>query len=520
MDRDRLLERLERSDEPWDFIIVGGGATGLGALVDAASRGYRAVLLEQHDFAKATSSRSTKLIHGGVRYLKEGNVSLVLEALRERGFLYRNAPHLVRNMAFVIPVYSWWEGPFYGIGMKVYDRLAGRLGFNPSHTLTREETIERIPTVETDGLLRGVVYHDGQFDDARLAIELARTAAELGGCPLNYMRVERLIDGGGLLRGVVARELEGGSVFEIEARAVINATGVFADELRRLDTPDCVPMLAPSQGTHLVLPKAFLPGDSAILVPRTDDGRVLFAVPWHDHVVVGTTDTAVDRVSLEPRASAEEIEFLLTNAARYLSRDPGPRDVLSVFSGLRPLVARGGAQGTANLSRDHSIVISNSGLVTITGGKWTTYRKMAEEVIDRAEIVADLDHRPCRTETLPIHGHCTPSAAADALGVYGYEAAAIRALVESDPTLGRPLAPGVAVIGAQVVWAVRREMARTVEDVLARRTRALLLGARASAEAADPTATLMARELGRDESWCRRTVQDYRELARGYELSV
>jgi glycerol-3-phosphate dehydrogenase len=520
MERNRLIERLHPLDQRWDFVIIGGGATGLGTLVDAASRGYRALLLEQSDFAKGTSSRSTKLVHGGVRYLKEGNVSLVLEALRERGILCRNAPHLVHNLAFVIPVYTWWEGPFYGIGMKVYDRLAGRLGLEPSRTLSREETIERIPTVETEGLLRGVVYHDGQFDDSRLAIELAGTATGLGGCPLNYVRVEGLIEDGDLLRGVRARDLETDTEYEISARAVINATGVFADQVRRLDDADCQPILMPSQGAHLVLPKTFLPGDSAIMVPRTEDGRVLFAVPWHDHVVVGTTDTPVDRIELEPQPLAEEIEFLLTHAARYLSRDPGRGDVLSVFAGLRPLVGKPGADGTAGLSRDHSILVSNSGLVTITGGKWTTYRKMAQDVVDQAEIVADLDHRPCTTEDLPIHGFCEPCSRDDGLSVYGSAAPAIRRLAGDDPELGRPLTAEISVIGAQVVWAVRHEMARTVEDVLARRTRALLLGARASIAAAPRVAALMARELGHDDAWCANAVREYTRVATRYQLSV
>jgi len=518
MNRDRLIDQLDSSTEPWDIVVVGGGATGLGAAVDAAARGYRTLLLEQSDFAKATSSRSTKLVHGGIRYLKQGNVSLVLEALRERGLLCVNAPHLVRNLAFVIPVYSWWEGPFYGIGMMVYDRLAGRLGLSPSRVLTREETIERIPTVETEGLVRGVSYHDGQFDDSRLAINLAQTAASLGACPINYLRVVRLLKRQEIVSGVVACDEETGREFEIAARAVINATGVFTDNLRKIDEPECQPVVTSSQGAHIVLPKAFLPGDSAILVPRTEDGRVLFAVPWHDHVVVGTTDTPVDTIEIEPRPLKDEIEFLLTHAARYLSNDPRPEDVLSVFAGLRALVTVGDTKDTAAISRDHSIFVSNSGLISITGGKWTTYRKMAQDVIDQAVLVADLEERPCETENLRIHGWLDGEVSDPALWVYGADAAAIGELIAADPSLGVPLAPGVAVTGAQVVWAVREEMARTVEDVLSRRTRALLLEARASIGAAPIVAGWMARELGRDPAWEERAVADYRKLALRYVL--
>ena len=518
MNRDRLIDRLDSSREPWDVVVVGGGATGLGAAVDAAARGYRTLLLEQSDFAKATSSRSTKLVHGGIRYLKQGNVSLVLEALRERGLMCVNAPHLVRNLAFVIPVYSWWEGPFYGVGMMVYDRLAGRLGLSPSRVLTREETIERIPTVETEGLVRGVSYHDGQFDDSRMAINLAQTAASLGACPINYLRVVRLLKRREIVCGVVARDEETGREFEIAARVVINATGVFTDALRKIDDPDCRPVVTSSQGAHIVLPKSFLPGESAILVPRTEDGRVLFAVPWHDHVVVGTTDTPIEKIEIEPRPLEEEIEFLLAHAARYLSKDPQPEDVLSVFAGLRALVTVGDSKDTQAISRDHSIFVSNSGLISITGGKWTTYRKMAQDVIDQAALVGDLEERACTTETLRIHGWTDDEIADATLWVYGADAAAIGEIANADPALGAPLTPGVAVTGAQVIWAVREEMARTVEDVLSRRTRALLLGARASIDAAPAVARLMARELGRDASWIEQAIADYRELALRYVL--
>lgn len=518
MNREAHVERLDAPDV-WDIIIVGGGASGLGAAVEASSRGYRTLLLEQHDFAKGTSSRSTKLVHGGVRYLQQGNVSLVLEALRERGLLIRNAPHLVRNLPFVVPNYDWWEGPFYGIGMKVYDMLAGKLGLGPSKHLSLEETLECIPTLEPHGLRGGVVYHDGQFDDARLAVNLAQTVADLDGVAVNYVKVTGLIKRGGFIQGVHALDVESGRTYELNARVVVNATGVFTDAVIRMDNPEARPIIQPSQGVHIVLPKEFQPGDSAIMVPKTDDGRVLFAVPWYDRVIVGTTDTPVETPSLEPRAMEEEIEFLLTHAARYLTKDPARSDVLSVFAGLRPLVRAEDAESTAALSRDHTVLVAPSGLITLTGGKWTTYRKMGEDVINQACVVAGLDDRPSVTEKLRLHGWIKHSEARSGeLAEYGSDAPAIERLVAERPDLGQLLHPRLPYVGAEVVWATRSEMARSVEDVLARRTRAILLDARASSECAPRVASLMAKELGRDSDWERLQVTAYQELAGGYVL--
>ena len=509
MIRSDHLAALE--SENFDVCIVGGGATGLGAAVDAASRGYRVALVEQSDFAKGTSSRSTKLVHGGVRYLKQGNIPLVMDALHERGRMAKNAPHLVHDLAFVIPTYHWWEGPFYGIGMKVYDGLAGKLGFGASHCLSREETLERIPTIEPEGLTGGVIYHDGQFDDARLAIHLAMTAAEQGAKLANHVKCTGLLKEEGKVRGVEARDVESGRQFTIRARCVINATGIFVDELRRRDEPEAAEIVAVSQGVHLVLPKEFLPGDAAIMIPKTADGRVLFAVPWHDRVVVGTTDTPLRGKSLEPRALPEEIAFIMIHAARYLTRDPGPDDVLSVFAGLRPLVKAGEGAKTASLSRDHTILIGESGLITITGGKWTTYRKMAEDVIDRAQEVAGLGSRPCRTGELPIHGSTTEEIPESNLRPYGADAAAIRSLGEP-----QRVHPALDLSVAEVRWHARMEMARTVEDVLARRSRCLLLDARSSIAAATTVARILAAELGKGASWEWAQANEFKALARGY----
>ncbi len=518
MNRAHHLAALRAQTEPFDIAIIGGGATGLGAAVDAASRGHSVCLIEQSDFAKGTSSRSTKLVHGGVRYLKQGNISLVLEALRERGLLCKNAPHLAHSQPFIIPNYHWWEGPFYGIGLKVYDGLAGRLGLSPSRFLSRAEVIEHLPNIETEHLTGGVIYHDGQFDDSRLAVNLAQTAAEHGAVVLNYVRCEGFIKEGGHIAGVLAKDIEGGAELEVRARCVINATGVFADALRHKDDAQAAAMLSPSQGVHLVLPREFLPGGAAIMIPKTDDGRVLFAVPWHGRLVVGTTDTPVAEASLEPRALPEEIEFIFAEMARYLARDPGRADVLSVYAGLRPLVKQHAVGNTAALSRDHLIVVSDSGLITITGGKWTTYRKMAEDVIDHAELIGTLDHRLCKTHALAIHGSAADHSGPEHFRVYGADAPAIRDLITADAALGETIHPQLEFQKAEVVWHARHEMARTIEDVLARRTRALLLDARASIAAAPIVAELLAGELARDAAWAARQVEDYTRLASGYLL--
>jgi glycerol-3-phosphate dehydrogenase len=516
MTRSELLQQIKDPKQIWDIIVIGGGATGLGCAVESASRGYRTLLIEQSDFAKATSSRSTKLIHGGVRYLKQGNLSLVLEALHERGYLLKNAPHLVRNLSFVVPLYDWWEGPFYGIGLKFYDMMAGRLGLGPSRHLNRAETLERLPSMEPEGLRGGVIYHDGQFDDARLAVTLAHTLIDLGGTPINYMQATGLVKSNGLTAGVTARDLEDGREYTLPARGVINATGVFTDQVRRMDDPEAPSIMAPSQGVHLVLDRSFLTGDSAVMIPHTSDGRVLFAVPWHDRVVLGTTDTEVNEVSLEPRPLDEEIDFLLTHAARYLIRRPTRADVLSAFAGLRPLVRQDDGAETSSLSREHAILISGSGLVTITGGKWTIYRKMGEDTVNQAAAVAGLEERPSATTGLRLHGWQAGGVESAPWDVYGADAVMVRKLAAQDPALDEALHPNLPYRACEVVWAVRHEWARTVDDVLARRTRALFLDTRASMAIAPRVAEIMAGELGRDAAWREKQVTEYCNLAKGY----
>ncbi len=502
MTRTEMYKRLREHQVPWDMIVVGGGATGAGVAVDAATRGYSVLVVEQSDFGKGTSSRSTKLVHGGVRYLEQGNLSLVMEALKERGLLLRNAPHLVRNLGFVVPNYDWWQAPFYGVGLKLYDLLAGKYGFGSSRILSREETLERLPTIRAEDLRSGVIYYDGQFDDARLLIHLVATASEHGAVLLNYARAIAVSAG-----GVRVRDEETGEEFDAPARAVINATGAFSDGVRRMADPGAAPIIAPSQGIHLVFDGSFLPAGNAIMVPHTSDGRVMFAIPWHGHTVVGTTDTPVKEASAEPVVMAEEIDFILQTAALYLSKPPSRADVLSVFAGIRPLVKHGDGGRTASLSRDHSIIIEDSGIVTIAGGKWTTYRHMAEDCVNQAATLAGLDERPCATAELQIHGYHFAAERFGHLSVYGSDAPAVRELA------GERLHPALPYMSGEVLWAVRHEMARTVEDVLARRTRALFLNARAAIEMAPAVAGIIAAELGRDAH-----LDAFREIAKNYLL--
>jgi glycerol-3-phosphate dehydrogenase len=501
--REEMLARVEARTTPWDIVIIGGGATGMGIAVDAASRGYDVLLLEREDFGKATSSRSTKLVHGGVRYLEQGNVTLVMEALKERGLLRQNAPHLVHDLAFVVPSYSWWETPFYGIGLKIYDLLAGKYGFGRSRVLSREETLERLPNIQTEGLKHGVVYYDGQFDDTRLLIHLAQTAADHHATLLNYAGVTGITkDDDGFVNGVIALDSESVRQITAKAKVVINATGIFTDEVRQLSDPGASGMVEPSQGIHLVFERSFLRADAAIMVPPTD--------------------TPIDKPSYDPLPMEQEIDFILETAERYLSRPPRREDILSVYVGIRPLVKAAGSDSgkTSALSRDHTIHVDNSGLLTIAGGKWTTYRHMAEDCVDHAITLGLLDEKPCVTRDLHIHGYREEIDDLGALGVYGSDAEAIQTLAANDPSLAAQLDPSLPYIAAEVVWAAREEMARTVDDVISRRTRALFLNAKAAQRMIEPVARLLARELHRDDAWIRNQIDSASALAAKYVVSV
>jgi len=515
--RQKILSELGRQTEPWDVLVIGGGATGLGAAVEAAARGYRTLLVERADFAKETSSRSTKLVHGGVRYLEQMNFTLVLDALRERGHMLRNAPHLVHDLSFVVPAYSYFSLPYYGMGLKLYERLSGKLSFGRSELLSRKDALERLPGVKSEGLRGGILYHDGQFDDARYAIALLRTLQDLGGTAINYVEATGLIERGGKIAGIRAHDCEEDAEFDVMARAVINACGVHVEDTLALDGRPRGSLLAISQGSHFVLPRSFLPGNTALMIPKTSDGRVLFAIPWHGALVVGTTDVPVDKTSPEPRALPEEKQFLGETIARYFGHAPRGDEILSVWSGLRPLVRKGNAK-TSKLSRDHTILVAPSGLITVTGGKWTTYRRMGQDTIDRAAQVAELPKRPSTTLDLKLHGWAANPTDANSAWetIYGSDLPALQALSDQEPALDAFLHPRLPFRRREVVWAARYEMARTVEDVLARRTRALFLDARAAIEAAPAVAGILARELHRCDSWKENDLLSFQETAKGY----
>jgi glycerol-3-phosphate dehydrogenase len=516
-----MLQQARQRTEPWDIIVVGGGATGVGVAVDASTRGYSTLLLEQYDFGKGTSSRATKLVHGGVRYLEQGNVSLVMEALKERGLLRQNAPHLVHELAHIVPSYSWWEGPFYGIGLKLYQMLSGKYGFGPSELLSKEETLKRIPSVNSDGLIGGVVYYDGQFDDTRLLINLVATAAEQGATLLNYAKVTDLHKGTDhLIDGLTWQDVETGETFQARAKVVVNATGAFTDSIRHLDNPEATKMIAPSQGAHIILDRSFLPGTNAILVPHTKDGRVMFALPWHEHTLVGTTDTPIEQAVLEPVALDQEVAFMLETASLYLAKKPTRADILSVWAGIRPLVKAGDGKNTAALSRDHTVHIDQSGLLSIAGGKWTTYRNMAEDAVNQAATLADLPDKNCVTRNLNIHGYHTNAANFGPLAFYGTDAIAIRELIARDASLGQTLDAELPYVAAEVIWAVREELARSVEDVLARRTRALFLNSKAAVRMAPRVAALLAQELGYDKAWQLDQVEKFNKIAAGFMVKL
>lgn len=517
--RSELLARLEASPLV-DLIIIGGGATGLGVALDAALRGLSVVLLEAHDFAKGTSSRATKLVHGGVRYLGQGNLSLVREALHERTTLLRNAPHLAGKLPFIMPAYSCWEKPFYGAGLGLYDALAGSDRLGKTQFLSSSELLRHLPGVRQDRLKGGVRYWDGQFDDARLALALARTAAKQGALLINYCPVDELIHEQGRVAGVRCHDAESDRSYTVHAKAVINASGVWVDRIRELDSQGATyqpeKMVTASQGVHLVVDQDFLPGNHALLVPRTRDKRVLFAVPWLGKVILGTTDTVRDDVPTEPVATEQEIDFILTEAGRYLERAPTRSDVRSIWAGLRPLVRRprNESSRSSSYSREHTVQVSPTGLLTVTGGKWTTYRSMAEDVLGHCVDKGLLPSLPAsRTAHFPLIGAWTDLSiersfvSVPGMASYGAEAPWLAAL----GSLEDDVAPGLSP--AMIRFAVRFEYARTVEDVLARRSRLLFLDAKLAERVAEPVADIMTHELGHDPK-----LDDFIALTRRYQI--
>ena len=517
MNREDLIQEiLTKPDTFWDIIVIGGGATGLGIAVDGATRGLKTLLLEQSDFAKGTSSRSTKLVHGGVRYMAQGDLLLVMEALHERGLMIKNAPHLTSNQEFVVPVYSLFDVVKYTVGLKFYDLLARRLSLGKSHFLNRKNILTRLPQLKPQGLKGGIVYHDGQFDDSRMTIALAQSCVDSGGTVLNYIKVTGLLkDQNGRIIGVKAVDMISDKDLNIKTKLVINATGVFADAVTRLDNPEAKPTMKPSQGVHIVLDKSFLPGNSAIMIPKTDDGRVLFAIPWHNEVVVGTTDTPVDTISLEPVALDSEINFILHTTEKYLLKAPKREDILSVFAGLRPLAANpDNPHSTKEVSRRHKITLSPSGLLTIVGGKWTTYRRMAEETINKAISSGFLEKRKCITSHHPLTAQTIDSS--DRLRIYGDKSSEIQTMIIENPELGNQIDSRLPYTRAEIIWICRNEMPLNIEDILARRTRALFLHAKASLKMAPEVAALMAKEFGFDLQWQKTQLESYNQLVQNY----
>ncbi|MDN3668674.1 glycerol-3-phosphate dehydrogenase/oxidase [Echinicola jeungdonensis] len=521
MDREDNLRRLAAQKEAWDIAVIGGGASGLGVALDALSRGLKVVLFEESDFAKGTSSRSTKLVHGGVRYLAQGDVFLVWEALRERGRLLKNAPHLTKVQAFIIPIYSWRAKIRYYLGLKIYDWMSGSLSLGSSHFISKEETIQKISNIKKEGLLGGIVYYDGEFDDARLALNIAQTCDSLGGCVLNYYKITGLIKNKeGEIIGLKGKDQVNQQTFLTKAKMVVNATGIFVDKIIKLDQMEMKARIRPSQGIHLVLDPSFLGGKDAILIPKTKDGRVLFIVPWQGKLIVGTTDTIRKKARLEPEALSREIDFILHSAGMYLERTPTRRDVLSVFAGMRPLAAPQEPNAKSKeISRHHKIWVSSSKLVTLTGGKWTTFRKMGEDTVDYFKKITGTSPGESTSSKIKIWGY-THRQLPGHLGGYGIKATSIQKLIKDSPELGEKLHPQYPFTFAEVIWAIREEMAIKLEDILSRRIRLLILDAKAALEAAPKVAEVMAAEIGLEDSWVKEELEDFNKIAKKYFIKV
>ena len=517
MNRNLNIKKLSNKETHWDIIIIGGGASGLGAAVDSASRGFKTLLVEKNDFSKGTSSRSTKLVHGGVRYMQNGDISLVIEALKERGILKKNAPHLVKNMSFVIPSYNWWSNPFYGIGLKIYDMMAGKLGLGKSTILSKEETIKLIPNVKKKDLVGGIIYHDGQFDDSRMAISLAITAEKNGATLLNYFEVKNLTKTNNIIDGIIVKDKITNKIYKIKGKVVINATGVFSDKIMKMDYPQKKKMIKPSQGVHLVLDKKFLNSHHAILIPHTSDGRVLFAVPWNNYAILGTTDTPLNEIKDEPVPLKEEIKFILKNAQTFMKKKPSFKDIKSVFAGLRPLAAESNQKNTKEISRHHKISVSESGLLSILGGKWTTYRKIAEDAINTAISIGGFNERKCITENLQIHGYQENTNWKDPLHVYGSDANFIKEIKMDKGNIS--LSEKFHITPNQIIWSLKNEMAIKLEDILARRTRCLFLDAKETIKVAPKVLRIMKIFLKKNIDWEKKEFSNFIEISKNYIFS-
>ncbi len=518
--RNQQLETLKQITQ-WDIIIIGGGASGLGIAVDAISRDFKTALFEQADFAKGTSSKSTKLVHGGVRYLANGDLKLVNEALKERGLLSQNAGHLFKKQEFIIPNYNWWNGYFYAFGLKIYDFLSHKFSLGHSKLIKKNTVIKYLPNLFHKHLVSGISYFDGQFDDARLALNLAQTSIKKGATVLNYMKVIGLLKEDENIIGVKVKNAETGEVFEVKSKVVINASGIFTDKILKMYNPKHKKTVVPSQGIHLVLEPSFLKSEKAIMIPKTSDGRVLFVIPWQGKVIVGTTDALIRKPILEPVALDSEVDFILKTLSKYLIKSPKREDVLSVFCGLRPLAKpRGNQVKTKEISRSHKIILDNN-LISIVGGKWTTYRKMGEDVIDKVVEGFNFPNRRSNTETLEIHGNLPNSKVhlKNHFYIYGSDLPKLEAFQNQHSDFKEKLHPDYNFTVGQVVWSIQNEMARTVEDILARRIRLLFLDARAAIKVAPEVAMILGKQLNKDENWINNQIKEFNELAKNYLLN-
>lgn len=523
MIREQHLKQLKVGNV-FDLIVIGGGATGCGVALDAASRGLKVALVEKNDFAEGTSSRSTKLVHGGVRYLEMAvkkldlvQYNLVRDGLRERYVLLKNAPHLSNRLSLVTPLYRWIDVPYVFSGLKLYDILAGKRNIGHSRLLSRKEVLRRFPTVKAEGLKAGVLYYDGQFHDVRMALSLALTAEKHGAAIVNHVAVTGLCKENGKISGAVLTDSLTGESWQLGAKGVINAAGPFADQIRLLDNPAADKIISASTGIHIVLDKRFAPPDTGLMIPETEDGRVLFVLPWENHALVGTTDEPA-AITEHPQPLEAEIDYLLRHVARYFNLQVEKSDIKAVWSGLRPLVSDPKATDTAKLARDHVLEESTSGLLTIAGGKWTTYRKMALDTVDQALKLFNLSApRPtCQTEHLPVLGSAEYDEKGDLVlseefgfsadvashlhQTYGDQAEQVAKLAESG--YGARLVENHPVLEAEVLYSVRYEMAERVIDVLARRLTLALLDTDAARQAIPRVIEVMTKELGWDQQRC------------------
>ena len=525
MNRKAQLEQLQQG--MFDVLVIGGGATGTGVALDAVSRGLKTALVERDDFSAGSSSRSTKLVHGGVRYLEQAvkgldrtQFNLVRDALKERAVLLSNAPHLAHPLPILTPLYNWFQIPYMMIGLKLYDALAGRANLKSSRFVGREEALRRFPMLKKEGLRGAVLYYDGQFDDARMNVSLALTAAHEGAAVANHLEVTKLLKDGGRVAGASVRDTLSGETWDVRAKVVVNATGPFTDAIRHLDDEDAPPMLTASSGVHIVLDGHFSPPGTGLLIPQTDDGRVLFLLPWLGYTLFGTTDHPA-AIEPNPQPSEDDIDYLLSYLGRYFDVPATRDDILATWSGLRPLVSDPKAADTAKVSRDHVVNTSSSGLVTVAGGKWTTYRKMALDTVDEVLKVGHLQAGPSRTEQLKLVGAeaFRPAGAAtlaEQFGLdadvaeylnraYGDRAVKVAELAETYP--GR-LVPGQPQLEAEVIYSATYEGADTAVDFLARRTRLAFLDQGAALAALPQVIELLGKTLSWDEARKQREQQE------------